>query len=531
MALTREERASQSQSTACPPSPLPATLLSMMPYVPLVGRLTIREYTAIFVGSFAVVLETLLTTIIAFLPKSVIKWFYNRSRPIFHLFVGPPIPKSPERDLAERVRRAPDFDHLCDIFGYTFEEHVVMTKDGYLLGLHRLPFRRGETREGRGRSTGKPVVYLHHGLLMNSEVWICLTDPRRSVAFALVERGFDVWLGNNRGNKYSRKSIHHNPNATRFWDYSIDDFAWHDIPDSIEYILHVTKEESLSYVGFSQGTAQAFAALSIHPQLNDKVNAFIALAPAMSPAGLSAPIVDGLMKASPTLLFLIFGRKAILSSVPAWTSMLYPPVFCEIITHSLRFLFSWKSDNISALQKLAAYSHLYSYASVKSVVHWFQIMRNAKFQMYDDAVQRVIRVPRTAHRHRPSGVTSYAPARFPTRNIVSPIVLLYGDHDSLVDIDVMLRELPAHTVARCLEGYEHLDVLWGENIHRDVIPHVLEALRDHCVQPTRVRLLPEDMYPVQEAKIRVLVNGVDTDSTPSSGMETASGYASGQDES
>lgn len=78
----------------------------------------------------------------------------------------------------------------------------------------------------------------------------------------------------------------------------MDEFAWHDIPDSIEYILGVTKEPSLSYIGFSQGTAQAFAALSIHPQLNQKVNVFVALAPAMSPAGLSAPVVDGLMKAS-----------------------------------------------------------------------------------------------------------------------------------------------------------------------------------------------------------------------------------------
>lgn len=63
----------------------------------------------------------------------------------------------------------------------------------------------------------------------------------------------------------------------------------------------MTKAPQLSYIGFSQGTAQAFAALSIHPQLNEKVNVFIALAPAMSPAGLAAPIVDGLMKASQVL--------------------------------------------------------------------------------------------------------------------------------------------------------------------------------------------------------------------------------------
>jgi lysosomal acid lipase/cholesteryl ester hydrolase len=116
--------------------------------------------------------------------------------------------------------------------------------------------------------------------------------------FSVPLIGFDVWLGNNRGNKYSKKSIHYGPNSTKFWDFSIDDFAWHDIPDSIQYILDTTGATSLSYVGFSQGTAQAFAALSIHPQLNAKVNVFIALAPAMSPAGLAAPIVDGLMKAS-----------------------------------------------------------------------------------------------------------------------------------------------------------------------------------------------------------------------------------------
>lgn len=269
-----------------------------MPRVPVLGRLRSHEYAAIVFGSALIVLETLLTTVIAILPKSVIQWFYDRSRSLFHLIVGPPKPKSDEQRLSESIRRAQDFGKLCEIFGYTFEEHVILTKDGYLLGLHRLSLKRGEQRGRMGISTGKPVVYLHHGLLMNSEVWICLTSAQRCLPFVLVEMGFDVWLGNNRGNKYSKKSIHHDPNSAKFWNYSIDDFAWHDIPDSIEYILGVTKEESLSYVGFSQGTAQAFAALSIHPQLNERINVFIALAPAMSPAGLAATIVDGLMKAS-----------------------------------------------------------------------------------------------------------------------------------------------------------------------------------------------------------------------------------------
>lgn len=85
------------------------------------------------------------------------------------------------------------------MFGYTAEEHVVRTEDGYLLGIHRLAWRKGEEerRVNRGpTSVRKKVVYLHHGLLMNSEVWVCLTDEQRALPFALVEKGFDVWVGN-----------------------------------------------------------------------------------------------------------------------------------------------------------------------------------------------------------------------------------------------------------------------------------------------------------------------------------------------
>lgn len=160
-----------------------------------------------------------------------------------------------------------------------------------------------------------------------------------------------------------------------------------------------------------------------------------------------------------------------------WQSIVYPPLFAHIIDKSLLWLFNWRSLNISQNQKIASYAHLYSFASVKSVVHWFQIMRNGAFQMYDDDVLSPI--TRTS-------VSSYRPARFPTRNIVTPIVLLYGDTDSLVDIDVMLAELPEHTIARRLHNYEHLDVLWGNQVDKDVIPEVLLALEKYADDDTKV---------------------------------------------
>ncbi|KAG1734647.1 Alpha/Beta hydrolase protein [Suillus lakei] len=400
--------------------------------VPLIGRLKGHEYAALLGGFFFLVFETAISFIIMLLPIPIIQWFYNRSRTLFHRFsVNPAKGKSKAEDVADAIGKAKDFGELCHYWGYTHEEHVVLTKDGYLLGLHRLPTKRGQRKRSPGTSTGKPVVYLHHGLLMNSEVWVCLTNAERCLPFVLAEQGFDVWMGNNRGNKYSKKS---------FWNYSLDDFAWHDIPDSIQYILDITKS-------------------ILHPQLNEKVNVFIALAPAMSPAGLAAPLVDGLMKASPTLMYLFFGRRAILSSATTWQAILYPPIFTSVIDTSLRFLFNWDSQNITYLQKIAAYAHLYSLASVKSVVHWFQIMREGAFQMYDDDVSAF---------GSPGG-RAYRPARFPTKNIVTPIVLLYGDRDSL-----------DHTSVKRLDGYEHLDILWGKDVDRDVIPEVVNALKVYC---------------------------------------------------
>lgn len=275
-------------------------------------------------------------------------------------------------------------------------------------------------------------------------------------------------LGNNRGNKYSKKSIRHSPASNEFWNFSIDEFAFHDIPDSINYILATSGQPSLSYIGFSQGTAQAFATLSIHPTLNDRVDVFIALAPAMSPAGLHNSVVDALMKTSPVMIFLAFGRRSILSSATMWQSVLYPPIFVRIIDLSLTFLFNWAGKNISSQQKLAAYPHLFSFTSTKSVVHWFQIIRNKSFQMFDDDVQAPLSLG-ASDRY-------YKVAKFPTRNIKTPIVLLYGGSDSLVDVNVMQRELPKHTVAQEISHFEHLDFLWAQNVDTLVFPYIFEAL-------------------------------------------------------
>lgn len=294
-------------------------------------------------------------------------------------------------------------------------------------------------------------------------------------------------LGNNRGNKYSKKNVHHSPTSSQFWNYSIDQFAFHDIPDSIDYILSTTHQPSLSYIGFSQGTAQGFATLSIHPNLNEKVDVFIALAPAMAPPDLGpGGIVTSFIKASPEVLFLMFGRKSILSSTTMWQALLYPAIFTWVIDLSLKYLFGWHSKNMTEYQKLAAYPHLFSFSSTKSVVHWLQIIRNGTFQMYDDEVQAPLSIV--------GGSKYYKVAKYPTRNILTPVFLIYGGSDSLVDIKVMLKELPRHTVAKEIRHYEHLDFLWASDVDKMVFPHVLEALERHASAPGQKNESPYKVF-------------------------------------
>ncbi|KAK3111503.1 cholesterol esterase [Teratosphaeriaceae sp. CCFEE 6253] len=452
--------------------------------IPFIGRLKLTEYLALSLSFTLLFLETVVRSITLLLPGPVIRFCYRISRALFNALSSPLSRKARNRkkSVSSPIARASDFSELCALFGYYAEEHVVQTGDGYLLGLHRLGWKKGEEDQAVNAGAGsvsKKVVYLHHGLLMNSEVWVCLTEAERCLPFVLVEQGYDVWLGNNRGNKYSKKSLHHAPTEPTFWNFSMDQFAFHDIPDSINYVLSTTSQASLSYIGFSQGTAQAFATLSIHPTLNSKVNVFVALAPAMAPPGLASGIVASLCKSNPSILFLAFGRRAILGSATMWQALLYPGIFAWFIEKCLLFLFNWRTLNISPHQKLAAYPHLYSFTSTKSVVHWFQIIRHGTFQMYDDEVTTPLAVG--------NGSQYYKVAKFPTRNIKTPIVLVYGGSDSLVDINLMLKELPRHTIAKEVSKYEHLDLLWASDVHELVFPHVLEALETFATGPEKAR--------------------------------------------
>ncbi|KAI9190574.1 Alpha/Beta hydrolase protein, partial [Polychytrium aggregatum] len=380
--------------------------------------------------------------------------------------------------------------------GYPFEAHYVTTDDGYIIALHRIPRPSRESRQsdmlgsvdvldgeprpgpelhGDEGADRRPVVLFWHGLLMCSEVWVCLPDRSLSLPMVLADAGFDVWLGNSRGNKYSCKHTTLKFTESRFWDFSIDHLVCYDVPNSVKYILSQTGAASLAYIGFSQGSAQGLAALAMSPQLNQCIHLFIGLAPVTKPPALTNRSLFSFINTSPEIIYLLFGRKSLIPSCVFWQSVMTSRYYASFIDQCVWFLFGWKSAFIN--HKEVAYQHLYSYTSVKCVVHWFQIMRTGRFQMYDESPEVFVRQGRTS---APISVLrGHIVPKFPTENIRTPIALFYGGQDTLADMKYVLKEAPTTVFCLRVEEYEHVHFLWGVGIEKAVFPAILGLLNDY----------------------------------------------------
>lgn len=272
-------------------------------------------------------------------------------------------------------------------------------------------------------------------------------------------------MGNNRGNTYSHKHRKYRPDQNKYWDFSIDDFIAYDIPTSVEYALKVAKAEKLSYIGFSQGTAQGFGCFSSNPALAAKINIFIALAPTTTVRGFHHRIVNAMINMQPEIVFLIFGRKAFLSTALFWRRVLTKSLFTWLMDMSNLFLFGWTAKNLLQSERAALYNHIYSYTSVKVVAHWFQIQQSGRFQMYDDAQY--------------ARAASYRPYRTPAyhlSNMTCPVALFYGGSDTLPNFKSLLDDLDPVYV-RKEEDFEHLCFMWGKNCHTTIFPDVVRLLR------------------------------------------------------
>ncbi|PRP84929.1 hypothetical protein PROFUN_07583 [Planoprotostelium fungivorum] len=402
--------------------------------------------------------------------------------------------------LKERVKPKPteaqldldrSFVEFVESRGFVVQEYTVQTQDGYLLTLHRiLPKNYREEYNGNYQALhenlagigsfnangdrkskaylavpSRGVVFFQHGFLQSSECWVFRKDNDQVLPFNLASQGYDCWFGNVRGNKYSMKHTSLSPTNTPFWNYCIDDIALKDLPAMIDFVLKNTGAEQLSYVGFSQGTAIAFAAFSRYPELAAKIRVFVALGPA------ACVKVAAVSTSRPQFIFLLFGKKALLNTAMFWRKVVPTNMFVWIIDAALAFLFNWKTHNMDHNEKALMYYHLYSTCSVKCVVHWFQITHSGRFQMYDDNIA----VVNHSHRYK-----AYLLPRYDIRQIQCPMAIFWGGQDTVPNHEYFLENLKDKAEFYKLDTYEHLDFLYSKNARKEVYEDVIQIINGGC---------------------------------------------------
>ena len=54
----------------------------------------------------------------------------------------------------------------------------------------------------------------------------------------MADAGYDVYLGNNRGNSYSRGHVHLDPSrdAKKYFDFSFAELGLHDVPAQLDKV-------------------------------------------------------------------------------------------------------------------------------------------------------------------------------------------------------------------------------------------------------------------------------------------------------
>ncbi|XP_066145567.1 uncharacterized protein [Euwallacea fornicatus] len=164
---------------------------------------------------------------------------------------------------------------IIQMLGYPVQTYKVVTKDGYVLTMFRIP------NDGRVNPHAKKhPVYFQHGLVATCNNFLAL--KKDSLAFVLWEAGYDVWLGNYRGTFPSEQHLNLTSRDPKFWETSMDDVALLDLPAMFHTILsHSEPGSQIIYVGHSLGTTFALMYGSEFPEeAKSIIKMFVLLCPA-----------------------------------------------------------------------------------------------------------------------------------------------------------------------------------------------------------------------------------------------------------
>ncbi|XP_075978099.1 lipase 1-like [Anticarsia gemmatalis] len=359
------------------------------------------------------------------------------------------------------------FDQLAMKYLEKVEIHDVRTDGGYVLALFRIP----------GDVT-KPLLFVH-GAVDSSDSFIMRGNT--SLAVALSRDNYDVWAINLRGNRYSRRHDTMNPDIDRkYWDFSLHEFGYHDLPSTIDYILNKTNQQSLSTIGYSEGTASMYVLGATRPEYNEKVKIFISLAP-ISYMHNAESYMSIIMDLAPVIneAYLAAGNEEVLgfnSPIKALMNALclQKKIGYEIcLLNGLFLLAGAHQREIEPDFFPVIIGHFPSGTSRKNLEHLTQIRSRRRFANYD---------------YGPAGnmveYNTEFPPDYDLSKVTMKIALVSGKNDkvsTIKDVALLRKMLPNVVDYKVMKSAEfnHVDFVWGRNTHKTMFPYIFKVLNKY----------------------------------------------------
>lgn len=363
---------------------------------------------------------------------------------------------------------------IIKYWGYTAESHNVVTEDGYILTMHRIPYGKAGPQSNKSR----PVILMMHGLEDSSSTWV-INRPEQSAGFIYADAGYDVWLGNIRGNTYSKDHISLDPNSKEFWRFSWDEMVKYDVNAHFDKILKVTGQKKIYYMGHSQGTLIMFAKLASDPNFGERVNRFFALAPVANVKnikGMLKYLADFVYPYAPWI-FDVLGDGQFLPS--NWFFKLVSDFVCnnligEILCDNVIFLIDGPQiDKLNKTRTAVFTSHSPAGTSTENILHWTQMIISGKVQMFD------FRDAKKNQQHYGSTI----PPLYDLTQINAPIHLYSSRADYLADSsdvdNFLIPNLNPNVVQEhvVFDDYSHIDFVWSIDIAKDVYLPILNTIQ------------------------------------------------------
>ncbi|KAI9084649.1 hypothetical protein K1719_033431 [Acacia pycnantha] len=336
---------------------------------------------------------------------------------------------------------------MVETQSYACEEHTVTTQDGYILSLQRIPGGRS------GKRANRPPVLLQHGLFLDAVSWL-IRSTDESLPFILADNGFDVWLGNTRGTKYSSGHTSFSPIDKAYWEWSWDELSSYDLHSLVRYVYNHTGQK-MHYTGHSQGTAIALAAFS-QKELVDMIRSASLLSPITHLSQIPSPLMQ-------------LAANAFLANALYWLNLRDEEAgrlvedICTISGTDCSNVWALiTGPNCCVNSTLDVLADRLQPTATMNMIHYSQMVRTGRMSKYDYGN------PIQNNQH----YGQLSPPVYDITNIPNdfPLFISYGTNDVLSDVgdvQVLLGELKNHDkdklVVVFVKGYAHVDFILAFN--------------------------------------------------------------------